>query len=95
MQSSKADISVEKYDNTKSTLGKGQRYTMVQHPLRTKVSTMSKNSSHMGAAKSSAVKPLATMEELKNIQKQRAEEQRANNKAMQMARKHSVQQPKQ
>jgi len=93
MNSSKADISIEKYDNTKSTLGTGQRYTMVQHPLRTKVSTMSKNSSHMGAAKSSAVKPLATMDELKNIQKERAEEQRKHNKAMAMARKQSIPQP--
>lgn len=50
---------IEKYDNNTSTLGRGEKYTLVQYPLRTKVSTMSgRSGSHVGATKSSAVKPL-------------------------------------
>ena len=64
---------IEKYDNNTSTMGKGEKYTLVQYPLRTKVSTMSgRSGSHIGATKSSAVKPLQTMEELKRLQRERA-----------------------
>ena len=50
---------IEKYDNNTSTLGRGEKYTLVQYPLRTKVSTMSgRSGSNTGASKSSAVKPL-------------------------------------
>ena len=46
---------IERYDNTTSTLGKGEKYTLVQHPLRTKMSTISKGS--QGVSKTSDVKP--------------------------------------
>ena len=49
---------IEKYDNNTSTLGRGEKYTLVQYPLRTKVSTMSGRSGSHIASKSSAVKPL-------------------------------------
>ena len=62
---------IEKYDNNTSTLGRGEKYTLVQYPLRTKVSTMSGRSGSHIASKSSAVKPLQTMDELKRLQRER------------------------
>ena len=70
------------YDNNDSIskMNSGEKYTLVQHPLRTKVSTYGGGSLNRTMINQSLQQPIgepnSTLTELKRLQKERIEEKR-------------------